>query len=223
MAERSTKDRIVDAALDLFNAQGTARTSTNHIAEAMGISPGNLYYYFSNKEEIIRAIYERAIAEYDDFLREVAALTPDPVTTLGWFDGIFEHQWKYRFLQREFSALIRQDDALCLRYREMQDRRVSFYRFLGRHWIATGSIHQISEDELNDLVMAIWLVGDTWLGYLESMGRGSDESEIRRGSRLIYMLLRPYLTASAAEAFEARGWPPMLGTPLYRQNAPEGT
>ena len=112
MAAGSTKDQIIDTALELFNAQGTRPVSTNHIAEAMGTSPGKLYYHFSNKEEIVRAIYERAIAEYDLFLREVASLTPDPVTTLGWFDGIFAHQWKYRFLQREFPALIRQDEEL---------------------------------------------------------------------------------------------------------------
>lgn len=208
LGHEGTKERIVDTAIELFNDRGTRPVSTNHIAEAMGISPGNLYYHFSNKEEIIRAIYERAIADYDDFLSEVVNVTPDPVTTLGLFDGIFAHQWKYRFLQREFPALVRQDEQLCARYREMQDRRIGFYRLLGRHWIETGSLHPMSEEELGDLVTAIWLVGDTWLSYLEAMGRGADEDELRRGSRLIYALLRPHLTTSAAEAFQANGWGP---------------
>ncbi len=201
-----TRERIVDTAIELFNDRGTRPVSTNRIAEAMGISPGNLYYHFSNKEEIIRAIYERAIADYDDFLREIVKVTPDPVTTLGLFDGIFAHQWRYRFLQREFPALVRQDEQLRDRYREMQDRRVGFYRFLGRHWIETGCLHPMSEEELDDLVTAIWLLGDTWLSYLEAMGRGADEDEVRHGSRLIYAVLRPHLTTSAAEAFVANGW-----------------
>ena len=221
MSDRTTKDRIVDTALALFNDQGTRSVSTNHIAEAMGISPGNLYYHFSNKEEIIRACYERAIAEYDEFLRGVATVTPDPITTLGMFDGIFSHQWKYRFLQREFPALVREDEALCARYREMQERRVSFYRFLGRHWIDTGSVSPMSETELDDLVTAIWLVGDTWLAYLEAMGRGADEAEVRRGSRLIYALLRPHLTATAVEAFEANGWGLLSAPPRPDEAAQE--
>ncbi len=217
MAVGSTRDEIVDTALSLFNAQGTRPVSTNHIAEAMGTSPGKVYYYFSNKEEIIRAIYERAIADYDEFVSDIAALTPDPVTTMGLFDGIFAHQWKYRFLQREFPALVRQDEQLRERYREMQERRIGFYRFLGRHWIETGSLNRMSEEELSDLVMAIWLVGDTWLSYLEAMGRGADEAEVRRGSRLIYALLRPHLTTSAADAFLASGW----GAPADRSRLNE--
>ncbi|HET6351824.1 MAG TPA: TetR/AcrR family transcriptional regulator [Coriobacteriia bacterium] len=202
----STRERIIDTALLLFNEQGTRAVTTNHIADAMGISAGNLYYHFSNKEEIIRAIYERAISDYDGFLREVAAITPDPLTTLGLFDGIFAHQERYCFLQREFPALIRQDEVLQARYREMQDRRVGFYAFLGRHWIETGSLKPMGEQELLDLVTAIWLVGDTWLSYLESMGRSDDANEVSRGSRLIYALLQPHLTTTAADAFIASGW-----------------
>ncbi|MFN8512060.1 MAG: helix-turn-helix domain-containing protein [Chloroflexia bacterium] len=55
----STRERILDAALGLFNERGTAVVSTNHIAAACGISPGNLYYHFRNKEEIIRALFDR--------------------------------------------------------------------------------------------------------------------------------------------------------------------
>jgi AcrR family transcriptional regulator len=54
----STRDRIIETAVNLFNDCGTRRITTNHIARAAGISPGNLYYYFRNKEEIIRAVLD---------------------------------------------------------------------------------------------------------------------------------------------------------------------
>src|SRR5215210_4307966 len=70
MGKGSTKERVLGAALRLFNEKGTAAVSTNHIAEAAGISPGNLYYHYRNKEEIIAGLWE-----YRFFYRELAALT----------------------------------------------------------------------------------------------------------------------------------------------------
>ena len=51
-----TKDKIIATAIKLFNLHGTKAISTNHIAKEMGISPGNLYYHFRSKNDIIRSI-----------------------------------------------------------------------------------------------------------------------------------------------------------------------
>ncbi len=58
-----TRARIVEAALALFNADGSHAVSTRHIAAPLGISPGNLYYHFANKEEIVLCLYERIEAQ----------------------------------------------------------------------------------------------------------------------------------------------------------------
>lgn len=65
-----TRERILDTALDLFNDKGSQQITTNHIAEAMGISPGNLYYHFKNKAHIIREILGRLIHRFDDILSQ---------------------------------------------------------------------------------------------------------------------------------------------------------
>lgn len=52
-----TRDKIVYAALELFNEHGERSITTNHIAEYIEISPGNLYYHFRNKQEIVRDIF----------------------------------------------------------------------------------------------------------------------------------------------------------------------
>lgn len=43
-AKPSTRDRILQASLHLFNTQGERNITTNHIASHLGMSPGNLYY-----------------------------------------------------------------------------------------------------------------------------------------------------------------------------------
>ena len=77
----ATRERILNAALSLFNESGTATVSTNHIAVASRLSVGNLYYHFKNKDEIIRALYERIAREVilQDLYREVAAEMEVPV------------------------------------------------------------------------------------------------------------------------------------------------
>ena len=80
----TTLERILDAALTLFNEGGTAVASTNHIAAACGISPGNLYYHFRNKEEIIRALFERMFARWG----EPAVVPDDRPLTVADLQGV---------------------------------------------------------------------------------------------------------------------------------------
>ena len=52
-----TRDKILAAALTLFNEQGEHKVSTNHVAAHLGMSPGNLYYHFKNKQAIIFELF----------------------------------------------------------------------------------------------------------------------------------------------------------------------
>ena len=65
----STKERILATSLELFNRLGERNVTTNHIAEALGISPGNLYYHFRNKGDIVFALFERYQATVEAFLQ----------------------------------------------------------------------------------------------------------------------------------------------------------
>jgi AcrR family transcriptional regulator len=51
-----TRDRILQAALDLFIERGYERTSLREIAERVGVTKAALYYHFSSKEEILRTL-----------------------------------------------------------------------------------------------------------------------------------------------------------------------
>jgi AcrR family transcriptional regulator len=117
-----TRERILAAALRLFNESGTAPISTNHIAESPGISPGNLYYHFRNKEEIVRALFEQQFARWD----EIYSLPDDRMPTLTDLQRLvratFDAAWDYRFIYRELIALLRRDDQLQRRWAEIRAR-----------------------------------------------------------------------------------------------------
>ena len=87
-----TRDRIIEASLQLFNEQGERAVTTNHIAAHLGMSPGNLYYHFRNKQQIIAELFERYAAEAEQNLAlpEGRALDLDDKATADDFESIGE-------------------------------------------------------------------------------------------------------------------------------------
>jgi AcrR family transcriptional regulator len=58
-AAKSTRERILDVALDLFIEKGYDKTSLREIAEPLGFSKAALYYHFASKEDILMALHMR--------------------------------------------------------------------------------------------------------------------------------------------------------------------
>lgn len=53
-----TRARVLDAAIKLFAKRGFASTSTQDIAKAIGMTPGVLYWHFTDKEEVLTAVLD---------------------------------------------------------------------------------------------------------------------------------------------------------------------
>ncbi|MDF1762762.1 MAG: TetR/AcrR family transcriptional regulator [Oleibacter sp.] len=68
MANKLTRDRIVDKADQLFYEQGFEHTSFAQIAEALGISRGNFYYHFKTKDEILDAVISHRLVRTNSML-----------------------------------------------------------------------------------------------------------------------------------------------------------
>lgn len=107
MAKRSkTKDRILATALGLFNNEGEAQVSSVDIASVMGISPGNLYYHYKGKDEIIEALFE----DFETEIRQVlTAPLKDPLAIEDnwiYLYIIFEEIFDFRFFYRNQGEII---------------------------------------------------------------------------------------------------------------------
>jgi AcrR family transcriptional regulator len=198
MGKRSTKERVLGAAVRLFNEKGTAAVSTNHIAEEAGISPGNLYYHYRNKEEIIREIFERI----DAFWGEAYSLPIDGAPTLGDMRAMVEETfaglWDYRFFYRELAALTRRDDGIQARYLKVRDRGLSGTEALLRNFVEAGVLKE-PEDEaaIPELAKTLMLIAEHWLPFAEAGGEEPGPARVREGAALMMRVLRPRLTDRA--------------------------
>jgi len=190
----SAKETILDTALILFNKDGTANVSTNHIAEAAGISPGNLYYHFRNKEEIIRELFQRLSDTWDKGL----PFPQDRQPTLDDLKAIIETNyqiiWQYRFAYRELVALLRQDEELRANFLAVRQRGFDGFHELITAFSEAGVIHLPDEPQaVNELQEVCWLISEFWITNIEVNGRSVDKNEMQNGVKLMLRVLQPYL------------------------------
>jgi AcrR family transcriptional regulator len=189
-----TQDKILNAALALFNEQGTAAVSTNHIAAAINISPGNLYYHFRNKEDIIKALFERLFASWDATFQLPVDRAPELTDFEAMIAGNYQLIWEYRFAYREMVALLRNDPDLHARYIEVRRRGYQGFVELIEAFVSAGVLTRPeTQAELSTLTELCWMVSEFWPINLELSGQALDAASIQEGVALMLHIFRPYL------------------------------
>lgn len=197
----NTRDRILNTALALFNEQGTGAVSTNHIAASLEISPGNLYYHFRNKQDIICALFERLFASWDESFNLPADRAPDLADLDQMIARTYALIWDYRFVYRELASLLRDDPVLHGRYLELRRRGYHGFAELIEGFAAAGVlVRPDPSKELGAMTELAWIVSEQWPVTLELQGRPFDAAGIQDGIALMRHLFRPYLPPGSDEA-----------------------
>src|SRR6476646_652357 len=121
MAPR-TRERILEASLAMFNAQGEPNVTTNHIADELEISPGNLYYHFRNKDEIIEQLFGRYEERIDTALAAPSGRLPGLEDIWLQLHLVFECIWDYRFLYRDLVDILSRNRKLQAHFARILNR-----------------------------------------------------------------------------------------------------
>lgn len=203
---RRTRERILGLALRLFNDIGEPNVTTSAIADEMGISPGNLYYHFRNKDDIVNALFEQ-------FEREIDRLLDAPVPEdVGFEDAwlflhlLFESIWRYRFFYRDLNDLLSRNRRLEMHFRSILERKARTAQQLCTALAGTRRL-QASPREIEALATNMVVVATYWLSY-EYVGnaRRFDDSDYQnaamaRGAYQVLVLLSPYLSEDGRALF----------------------
>ena len=191
--QRSEKSRsqILDSALKLFSHKGYGATSVRDIAEEAGLSKGNVYHHFPDKETIFRALIDRYFEAMSQpefpFNRALAAGSfPENLEAIG--QSIREIVRDYR----EYVALIYVDvvefDGTHVRkfYQNMADRFDSFMKSTGmekelQKKLANG-LSPVSAVMLATRIFYNYFTIEILFGVKDHFGKGTDQavSEIAR-------------------------------------------
>lgn len=195
-----TKERILLTSIELFNRSGVVSVTTNHIAKAMEISPGNLYFHYDNKEEILTELFKRMTAETYQVWRIPKKVSKSP---LEFIEENFELYWKYRFFHREMYSLRRKDSALAKMWRTHIAKMMLLMDILYRRWVREQKMIEIKkQDEMEYISESLLAMATTFLQFFESAEKSSGKRSIERGKRHLTRLLMPYTTGESKDEFE---------------------
>ncbi len=199
-APRRTAERILEVTLSLFNRFGEPNVSTTLISAELNISPGNLYYHFPAKDELINALYDRYEAGLGELLN-----ASDDVRNVedAWFflHRLFELIWEYRFLYRDLNDLLSKNRRLETHFQRVLKNKERSLRGL-LEAMARGAAVRIDARELDATATSMVVVLTYWLSYeyvrdpRHALEPENAQDALLRGAQHVLHLLVPYLEAS---------------------------
>ncbi len=195
------REKIIEGARQLMNREGTSATGTTRIAEALSISPGNLYYHFKSREEIVAEIYERFETAFrDSLVRDIDQIPPERFAA--FYLNAMEIAWAYRFFFASQTDLLTADEDLAAKYKTFQAWSLA----------ALGAIVVVLEKQgtallpkarsetarlRKSIALNTWLLWSAWISFRKVEKAESElvRDDMARGAIQMFDLFSPWLDA----------------------------
>ena len=206
---RRTPQRILETSLALFNRFGEPHITTADIADEINISPGNLYYHFRNKDDIIGGLYDALEAEIAPLLAlpERRAAGVEDLWLL--LHLLFERMREYRFFYRDLDEITSRNRKLALRFADLTRRGENTVIELCRGLVTAGEM-RASEREIAALASNVTLVSTYWMSWQRVIGTHAGGGESREMSLdhaayQVLALFAPFLVGDGRALIERLG------------------
>lgn len=189
-----TKDKIIQGSIELFNQQGERNVTTNHIAEHIGISPGNLYYHYRNKDDIIRSIYKLYEKNLDQMFQPKDANSSGMDEMMYYLDRVFYSMWQFRFFYANLPDILARDSELHKRYLIAQ--KALYQRLITTlTQVKSQGYMTLDDNMMDDLAHTLKLVVAFWISYQHTQDLSDiTQSTISKGVIKVINIVKGYLT-----------------------------
>lgn len=203
---RRTRERILELSLRLFNEIGEPNVTTTTIADEMEISPGNLYYHFRNKDDIINSIFAQFESEIEKRL-QFSEERPTIEEVWLYLQHMADFLWTYRFFYRDLNDLLARNRTLELHFKQIIGHKVRFAHQLCEQLVHDGEM-QASAAEIDVMSTNIGVIATYWLSYQFVMNprqyndQEAIQKELHRASLQILSIMAPYLKGRSRQMFD---------------------
>ena len=193
-----TRDRILVTSLALFNEEGEAHSTTIDIANELDISPGNLYYHFKGKDQIIAELFHQYQVALSGTL---AAPIESPLGSDrgqvedNWYFlyVVLEEMYQYRFFYHNLDDILQRYPDIRRKFRRlMQLKRAALFAICQA--LLQQSVIDTEDQQLLSLVDNMTLVLNFWLNYDQLLhGERDPQITIHQGVLQLLTMVAPYL------------------------------
>ncbi len=204
---RRTAERILEVSLELFNRHGLPNVSTTLISAELNISPGNLYYHYPAKDELINSLFDRYERALNDLLPAAGGARNVEDAWL-FFHMLFELIWQYRFLYRDLNDLVSTNRRLETHFQfVLKNKSAAVQQLLDG--LASGGAMRADVKAADSVATAMVVVLTYWLSYeyvrepRHALEPASAAASMMRGAFHVLSLLAPYLQPAQSEHLQA--------------------
>lgn len=203
LKNKNSKEKILQKALELFNAKGFANVSIRLIATELNISHSNLIYHYKTKNDIATALH-------NELLEKAIALNTQAVNYSDFMEGLFvstkqgfEILYDYRFLMIDLNFILKENKALKTAFLEVEKVRAKMYQNVITIAVENKDLRkELYPNEYDFFIDQIKIFSDSWIVSSQIYHTDLTKKEIvDQYADLFIKMWFPYLTDSGKEKF----------------------
>jgi AcrR family transcriptional regulator len=194
--EKNIKQRIIDEAVELFNARGYGNVSLQDVAKQLGISRGNLAYHFANKDVLLEMIFSQMWARVEAERKNSRSL-PSFQNLRQEIDLYGHYQRKYAFIFTDSQVMM--IPAIKKALREMARTTIEDNKAAIAFAIKVGNMKpEPYPGVYHHVALTTWMLMFFWLPQQILRGTKSGED----AEKTVWSMILPHFTAKGIAVFK---------------------
>jgi len=194
-----TKQKIIAAAIELYNEKGVPAVTMRDIAQTVGISAGNLAYHFKNQDFIIKEAFRQMEAQRDNILSGVQEI-PSFENINAQLVPLLKLARSYSFIYLDSVHIFRTYPGIAQLQRTYFEQSIAYIKAVIDLSVGAGNLYpEKRPGTYQRMAHTTWMIINFWLE--QAILRGENDTRDDDIRQKIWDLVIPYLTDKGHHQF----------------------